>query len=78
MGAVYVTCPEGADIKDNVCATPRARRRRRFGVRQLAAAFSAASLLAVVLSRGRPGQQAGLQESGSKLPHSKAAASRSP
>jgi len=39
-----------------------------FGVRQLAAALSPASLLGVISASG---QQAGRQQSGSKLPHSK-------
>ena len=45
-----------------------------FGVRQLAAAFSGASLLAPRQAKTVTvgGQQAGLEESGSKLPHSKA------
>jgi len=47
---------------------------RSFGVRQLAAALAQASLLAGNCSLGRnPGEQARGAESGSKLPHSKAA-----
>jgi len=44
-----------------------------FGVRQLAAAFRPASLLAGISAGGTiPRQQAGSSQSGSKLPHSKA------
>jgi hypothetical protein len=46
---------------------------RSFGVRQLAAAFRPASLLAgISAERTIPRQQAGSSQSGSKLPHSKA------
>ncbi len=46
---------------------------RSFGVRQLAAAFRPASSLAGISAEGTiPRQQAGLSQSGSKLPHSKA------
>jgi hypothetical protein len=46
---------------------------RGFGVRQLAAAFRPASLLAGISAEGTvPRQQAGSNQSGSKLPHSKA------
>ena len=46
---------------------------RSFGVRQLAAAFARASLLAgIVLPVGNSREQARGEESGSKLPHSKA------
>ena len=46
---------------------------RESGVRQLAAAFAQASLLAVFLS-GQRRRASSPQESGSKLPHSKALA----
>ena len=59
---------------------------RSFGVRQLAAAFLSASLLAgissennvaeILTERTIPSQQAGWCESGSKLPHSKASHAR--
>jgi len=46
---------------------------RSFGVRQLAAAFLSASLLAPISSAcTNPSQPAGWWKSGSKLPHSKA------
>ena len=46
---------------------------RSFGVRQLAAALARASLLAGICAPGRnPREQARGEESGSKLPHSKA------
>jgi hypothetical protein len=46
---------------------------RSYGVRQLAAAFRPASLLAGISAEGTiPRQQAGSSQSGSKLPHSKA------
>src|SRR5271157_3390417 len=55
-------------------STPRCWRSvRSFGVRQLAAAFLCASLLAGTSTWGAiPRQQAGSRQSGSKLPHSKA------
>jgi hypothetical protein len=45
-------------------------------VRRLAAALSPASLLAVSHLPSNSGQQAGLKQSGSKLPHSKKAERR--
>jgi hypothetical protein len=46
---------------------------RSFGVRQPAAAFHPANLLAGISAEGTiPRQQAGSSQSGSKLPHSKA------
>jgi hypothetical protein len=48
-----------------------------FGVRQLAATFLPASLLAGTSSESTiPSQQAGSSQSGSKLPHSKAGCAR--
>ncbi|MGD0227959.1 MAG: hypothetical protein ABSF71_37105 [Terriglobia bacterium] len=49
----------------------------RFGVRQLAAAFLTASLLAgISIESTNASQQAGSSQSGSKLPHSKASRPR--
>ena len=60
--------------KPEVCATLAAYLRvRSFGVRQLAAALLPASSLAANCARIRnPREQARVEESGSKLPHSKA------
>ena len=52
---------------------PAGNTERSFGVRQLAAAFLPASLLAQIsTARTIRRQQAGSRQSGSKLPHSKA------
>ena len=69
------SAPPGSRLPPSVGPVPRAAcaGMRSFGVRQQAAAFRPASLLAGISAEGTiPRQQAGSSQSGSKLPHSKA------